>query len=116
MGVFVLTTNFKEQLDSALIRDGRVDMRVRFDYCTPDQIEKMFENFYPQCRVQAGIGSEPLPDSSVDPDVAALEAKLAALKAAKKLARENEEAPGKGAQITGAAFRDALLLSLGSGK
>merc|ERR1719420_2740049 len=44
--IFVLTTNFKEQLDEALIRDGRVDMRVRFDYCTPAQIEKIFDNFF----------------------------------------------------------------------
>eukprot|EP00928_Gymnodinium_smaydae_P055463 TRINITY_DN3899_c0_g1_i4.p1 TRINITY_DN3899_c0_g1~~TRINITY_DN3899_c0_g1_i4.p1 ORF type:complete len:379 (+),score=64.47 TRINITY_DN3899_c0_g1_i4:64-1200(+) len=36
--IFVLTTNFKEQLDAALIRDGRVDYRVRFDYCTPEQM------------------------------------------------------------------------------
>eukprot|EP00414_Alexandrium_minutum_P000959 CAMPEP_0113834172 /NCGR_PEP_ID=MMETSP0328-20130328/8290_1 /TAXON_ID=39455 /ORGANISM="Alexandrium minutum" /LENGTH=382 /DNA_ID=CAMNT_0000802473 /DNA_START=24 /DNA_END=1169 /DNA_ORIENTATION=- /assembly_acc=CAM_ASM_000350 len=37
--VFVLTTNFKDQLDAALIRDGRVDLRIRFDYCTPDQMQ-----------------------------------------------------------------------------
>lgn len=111
--VFVLTTNFKEQLDNALIRDGRVDMRVRFDYCTPDQIEKMFENFYPQCKGQAGTGSELVAASNVDPDIAALEAKLAALKKAKEIAKANKEANGNDAPISGAAFRDALLLSLG---
>jgi len=111
--VFVLTTNFKEQLDAALIRDGRVDMRVRFDYCTPNQIEKLFENFYPQCKRQVDNGSELITGSNVDTDIAALEAKLAALKAAKETAKANKETTAKDAPISGATFRDALLLSLG---
>merc|ERR1712176_223050 len=77
--VFVLTTNFKEQLDSALIRDGRVDMRVRFNYCAPDQIEKLFENFYPQCKEKVDGVIELVADPNEDPDIAALEAKLTAL-------------------------------------
>lgn len=103
--IFVLTTNFKDQLDAALIRDGRVDMRVRFDYCTPDQMEKMFENFYPQCK--QSDGSVPVTDDDADPEIAALEAKLLALKKA-KAAQESDGKPPNSA-----AFRDALLLSLG---
>merc|ERR1712217_599773 len=97
--------NFKEQLDAALIRDGRVDMRVRFDYCTPDQIEKMFENFYPQCKGEVDGGIELVADPNVDPDIAALEAKLAALKAAKEFAKTNKDAKGNNALTMGAAFR-----------
>merc|ERR1712217_465871 len=105
--------NFKEQLDAALIRDGRVDMRVRFDYCTPDQIEKIFESFYPQCKGEVYGGIELVADPNVDPDIAALEAKLTALRAAKELAKTSTDAKGTNTLITGSAFRDALLLSLG---
>ena len=45
--IIVMTTNYKERLDPALIRPGRVDMKVRIDYCTPEQIYKMFARFYP---------------------------------------------------------------------
>merc|ERR1712054_393057 len=81
--VFVLTTNFKDQLDDALIRDGRVDIRVHFDYCTPDQMKRLFDNFYP-------------PKASTTSD--------------------NAAAGGEAAEAVpdGAAFRDALLVALGS--
>merc|ERR1719401_333607 len=81
--IFVLTTNFKEQLDAALIRDGRVDLRVRFDYCTPDQMQKLFDNFYPpKDRDAPESSSKVSPDAEgdADPEIVALEAKLAALK------------------------------------
>merc|ERR1719382_2259988 len=115
--VFVLTTNFKEQLDRALIRDGRVDLHVRFDYCTPDQMEKLFDNFYPP-KADCTSNSEGVADlvagGSLDPEIAALEAKPAVLKRAKAAASDCEAA---GAEETkgpnGATFRDALLLSLG---
>eukprot|EP00928_Gymnodinium_smaydae_P098331 TRINITY_DN911_c0_g1_i4.p1 TRINITY_DN911_c0_g1~~TRINITY_DN911_c0_g1_i4.p1 ORF type:complete len:548 (-),score=115.00 TRINITY_DN911_c0_g1_i4:220-1863(-) len=107
--IFVLTTNFKEQLDAALIRDGRVDYRVRFDYCTPEQMERMFYNFYPQCKTQAAETVEAAVDADADPEIAALEAKLAALRKAKAVKDETDSI----AVPSGAAFRDALLLSLG---
>merc|ERR1712151_991673 len=31
----------------ALIRDGRVDLRVYFDYCKPEQTQRLFDKFYP---------------------------------------------------------------------
>jgi len=45
--IFVLTTNFREHLDSALIRNGRVDLHVHFSHATAEQIEKLFLQFYP---------------------------------------------------------------------
>jgi len=118
--VFVLTTNFKEQLDAALIRDGRVDLHVRFDYCTPDQMEKLFDNFYPPKVLSAPAPgpAEASADDKSDPEIAALEAKLAALKRA-RAAKAGGAAAGEaeGAlEPTGAAFRDALLVSLGDRK
>jgi hypothetical protein len=44
--ILIMTTNYPEKLDEALIRDGRVDERVFFDYCDYDQIYQMFKNFY----------------------------------------------------------------------
>ena len=48
--ILIMTTNYPELLDEALIRDGRVDGRVDervfFDYCDYEQIYLMFKNFY----------------------------------------------------------------------
>lgn len=44
--ILIMTTNYPEKLDEALIRDGRVDERIFFDYCDYDQIYLMFKNFY----------------------------------------------------------------------
>jgi len=45
--IFVLTTNYIDRLDHALIRDGRVDYRVEFPNANRDQMVEMFLNFYP---------------------------------------------------------------------
>jgi len=119
--IFVLTTNFKEQLDAALIRDGRVDLRVRFDYCTPDQMERLFDNFYPPKVASVPDPSGAATDSpaqiEADLEIAAMEAKLNALKRAKAAAADGKSAEGAEAAVpNGSAFRDALLLSLGDRK
>ncbi|KAH7100842.1 P-loop containing nucleoside triphosphate hydrolase protein [Auriculariales sp. MPI-PUGE-AT-0066] len=41
------TTNHIEKLDPALIRPGRIDVRVRYDASTRDQVCRMFERFFP---------------------------------------------------------------------
>merc|ERR1719414_1111606 len=118
--IFVLTTNFKDQLDAALIRDGRVDLRVRFDYCTPDQMEKLFDNFYPpkeEGTTESGVECADCAQGDVDPEIVALEAKLAAMKRAKKAAAEGKSVDGAVEVVpNGAAFKDAVLLSLGDRK
>lgn len=42
-----MTTNHVEKLDPALIRPGRVDVRVHFDSATRDQFARLFSRFYP---------------------------------------------------------------------
>jgi chaperone BCS1 len=42
-----LTTNYKERLDSALIRPGRVDFQLLVDYCDSNQAKLLYERFYP---------------------------------------------------------------------
>jgi len=44
--ILIITTNQPEKLDSALIRPGRVDMKVHFDWCTTDDAVKIVEMFY----------------------------------------------------------------------
>ena len=40
-----ITTNYKSHLDSALLRPGRIDYIMRFDYSTKEQILEMFRDF-----------------------------------------------------------------------
>uniref|UniRef100_A0AC35FA98 Uncharacterized protein n=1 Tax=Panagrolaimus sp. PS1159 TaxID=55785 RepID=A0AC35FA98_9BILA len=41
-----MTTNYKEHLDNAIIRPGRIDFEVFLGHCTPEMIKKMFKRFY----------------------------------------------------------------------
>jgi chaperone BCS1 len=45
--ISIMTTNFVDRLDTALIRPGRVDKIMHFDYATKNQITKMFLRFRP---------------------------------------------------------------------
>jgi len=45
--IFILTTNFLEKLDEALIRSGRVDRKVQFTAVDPKLARDMFLQFYP---------------------------------------------------------------------
>lgn len=40
--IFIMTTNFIDRLDPALIRAGRVDMKVKFRAANDEQLEKFF--------------------------------------------------------------------------
>jgi len=44
--ILVITTNHPEKLDSALIRPGRVDMRVNFDVCSREDTVNIVEMFF----------------------------------------------------------------------
>merc|ERR1719343_1000865 len=45
--IFILTTNYRDRLDAALIRNGRVDVHIEFKSANDDQIRGMFQRFYP---------------------------------------------------------------------
>lgn len=51
--IFVLTTNLRENLDNALIRNGRVDLHFEFTYAIAEQMELMWSNFYPEAASRA---------------------------------------------------------------
>lgn len=42
-----MTTNYKNRLDKALRRPGRIDFTMHFDYSSEGQIKKMYEKFFP---------------------------------------------------------------------
>lgn len=44
--VLVMTTNFPEKLDEALIRPGRIDMTINFTLATRSQIRELFTRMY----------------------------------------------------------------------
>ncbi|RPB03978.1 P-loop containing nucleoside triphosphate hydrolase protein [Choiromyces venosus 120613-1] len=44
--ILIMTTNHRERLDPALIRPGRVDLQISFEYATRQVIESLFLNLY----------------------------------------------------------------------
>lgn len=44
--LFFLTTNHIDRLDKALIRPGRVDVQVKVDFATDEQVGRMLTRFY----------------------------------------------------------------------
>jgi mitochondrial chaperone BCS1 len=45
--IIVMTTNYIERLDPALIRPGRADVKLAFENATADQARRLFERFFP---------------------------------------------------------------------
>lgn len=54
--ILVMTTNHMDNLDDALIRPGRIDMRIIFDNCDKEQIAKLYETYFdekcPECNIK----------------------------------------------------------------
>jgi len=44
--ILIVSSNYPERLDQALIRPGRIDMCVKFTKCSTKMLEQMFEGFY----------------------------------------------------------------------
>jgi len=56
--VFILTTNLRDELDSALIRNGRVDLHIQFGYAEAEQMRHLFEQFYPAATAEQATAFE----------------------------------------------------------
>ncbi|CAH9077640.1 unnamed protein product [Cuscuta epithymum] len=44
--IIVLTTNYKDRLDPALLRPGRMDMHILMSYCTPGGFRVLASNYH----------------------------------------------------------------------
>merc|ERR1711953_164497 len=44
--MLIITTNYPERLDKALIRPGRIDMKVKFGLCTAASIVQMYQHYF----------------------------------------------------------------------
>merc|ERR1712038_1400642 len=44
--MLIITTNYPERLDKALIRPGRIDMKVKFGLCTAASIVEMYKHYF----------------------------------------------------------------------
>lgn len=86
--IVFMTTNHLEKLDPALIRPGRVDMKVHFDYANYEQITRMFEAFYPNedCKIDILEFIDSLPSR---PTMAEVQQRLMSL--SKVSSEESEE-------------------------
>ncbi|KTW28504.1 hypothetical protein T552_01763 [Pneumocystis carinii B80] len=71
--IIFMTTNHLDQLDSALIRPGRVDVLKYFGFATDYQIQTMFLKFYENKNKEANIFLEKVRATGVPVSTAALQ-------------------------------------------
>ncbi|GJN23877.1 hypothetical protein PR202_gb11567 [Eleusine coracana subsp. coracana] len=44
--IIIFTTNYKERIDPALLRPGRMDMHIHMGYCTPESFRILANNYH----------------------------------------------------------------------
>jgi hypothetical protein len=65
--IIIMTTNYPEHLDKALIRPGRVDMSICFKRCTTETLRKMFLHFYTDQITESDISQYEFPNEKFTP-------------------------------------------------
>lgn len=91
--ITIMTTNHIERLDPALIRPGRIDVRMFVGNSDPAQARRLFERFYPGFEAFADEFEKRMPDGTVS--MAALQGHLMKYKSSP------EEAVSMIGEITG---------------
>ena len=71
--ITIMTTNFADRLDSALIRPGRIDKVIEFKHATNEQIKEMFCRFIPSQSDKSDKFIEILNEMSLDISIAELQ-------------------------------------------
>lgn len=68
--IFILTTNHPEKLDHALLRKGRIDVHMKFEYMEADMVKEMFLKFFPEEKKSANKVAKALTaDGPVQPAI-----------------------------------------------
>lgn len=62
--ILIMTTNYPEKLDDALVRAGRIDIKVRVGNCNVDMIKEMYGFFYGEKELDLG---ERMGDTKITP-------------------------------------------------
>lgn len=62
--IIVITTNHPENLDSALIRPGRIDLNIHYKLCNKEIIKQMVESFY---STKVNLNADKLPEYILSP-------------------------------------------------
>jgi hypothetical protein len=65
--IIVLSSNFPEKIDRALIRPGRIDMIVKFEKCSRVILQELVSSFYEQSFEEHAIWKEPSMDGKWSP-------------------------------------------------
>lgn len=60
--MLVITTNYPEKLDKALIRPGRIDMKIKFDRCTGSCLLDMYRHYFETDDLPPSFDPSHLPD------------------------------------------------------
>ena len=68
-----ITSNYKQNLDSALIRPGRVDYIMRFDYIVKEQVIEIFSKFTSSSNEEAITFYDELCDLNISISVSLLQ-------------------------------------------
>ncbi|KAI2609282.1 BCS1 N terminal-domain-containing protein [Hypoxylon sp. NC1633] len=92
--VLIMTTNNPEQLDSALIRPGRVDLQVAFSNATREQARELFVRMYEGDQGRASSSSSPPSSPSPTSELKAIEETPAEPSAEKKPSTATTESSG----------------------
>lgn len=53
--ITIMTTNHKDKLDEALMRPGRIDMSIKFDYCDYTQIEEICSHYIKNDKIKVNF-------------------------------------------------------------
>jgi len=51
--ILIATTNHKDNLDKALIRDGRFDLKIELKHANNSVVEQFFDNYHPDFKIPA---------------------------------------------------------------
>lgn len=63
--IVFLTTNHPEKLDDAILRDGRIDIRVEVEVLGDKEIRRFFKMAFPDAEPRSPVPFPPLPGASV---------------------------------------------------